>query len=406
MGPSRVATGPPRTGPRLDRPKPDREPSNTARPLILAAVARVAGRTTPTDTRAPGRPRSGALMRATPVCSGPAIIVPAVLGPVSPGLPGGLRPEDVLMAHMLAAGSWMTSPITLSVVTALGSILAAIAGVWVLLTAGPRYRLRYGPLTSKQLPDGSWLLGIHLSSRGRRDITRDAFDEGKPVELDTGVTIGDRVGVWSSEETTRTVPHRAEGTCLLVGPGLIGRRQDLRFTVRAAAKPPHGLTCRASLINVRIRRQFLTPQRRFPLVLVAVFLVSLAISTLAVVVAASAGVTISATASLVIYFSGLFLAMVWLLIRFRTPTTPADPAKGRAAASTTPTGTPAPGTRPSDAPALPRHRRRGRGRDPRQREPGPRLGAFRDQPPRCGESPPAHPWAVRCGATWRTPPRR
>src|ERR1700751_73783 len=77
------------------------------------------------------------------------------------GLPGRLRPARRLMAHMLASGSWVGWPATLSVVTALGFILAAAAGVWVLLVAGPRYRLRYGPLFSQQLPNGSWEVDIY-----------------------------------------------------------------------------------------------------------------------------------------------------------------------------------------------------------------------------------------------------
>jgi hypothetical protein len=226
------------------------------------------------------------------------------------------------MAHMLAAGSWVTSPTTLSVVTAVGSILAAAAGVWVLLVAGPRYRLRYGPLTSKQLPDGSWLLGIHLSSRGRRDITRDAFDEGKPVELDTGVTIRGPVGVWSSEAAIRTVLHRAEGTCLLVGPGLIGRRQDLRFTVRAAAKPPAGLTCRASLINVQIRRQLLTPRRRAYWVLLAAMVATVVIGGVGLAVLGSAGVHIDPATVGAIYGIVGILSLVWASRHFVTPDDP------------------------------------------------------------------------------------
>jgi len=163
---------------------------------------------------------------------------------------------------MLAAeGSWLTSPTTLNVVTALGTMLAGIGAVWVLLLAGPRYRLRYGPLKSSPHGDGSWKVLIYLSSRGRRDITRQAFDQDEPVAIDIGVHIRELANVWSSRETLRMVRHRAEGTRLLVGPGLIGRRQDLCFTAIADAKPKYP-ACQASLIDVRIRRQFLTPGQR------------------------------------------------------------------------------------------------------------------------------------------------
>jgi hypothetical protein len=160
---------------------------------------------------------------------------------------------------MLAARSWVESPITLNVVTTIGSILAGIGAVWVVLLARPTYRLRYGPLESKELKDGSWQVGIYLSSRGRRDITRDAFDEGKPVELDIGVPIRRLVKTWNSQGDVRIVTTRVDGTCLLVGPGLINRRQDLRFTVIADEKPV-GVTCQASLIDVSIREQSLGPE--------------------------------------------------------------------------------------------------------------------------------------------------
>lgn len=162
---------------------------------------------------------------------------------------------------MLAAKSWVESPVTLNVVTAIGSVLAGIGAVWVVLLAGPTYRLRYGPLESTKLPDGLWRVGIYVSSRGRRDIRRDAFDEGKPVELDIGVPIQRLVQTWNSRVDVRIVNARVEGTCLLVGPGLINRRQDLRFTVIADEKPTR-LTCKASLIDVSVREQELGPRGR------------------------------------------------------------------------------------------------------------------------------------------------
>jgi hypothetical protein len=162
---------------------------------------------------------------------------------------------------MLAdGGSSQGSPTWLSVVVALPPVLSAIAAIWFPTIAGPRYRLCYGPLLTKQLEDGSWRMTIYLSSRGRRDITRDAFDDGKPLALHFGVPIR-LTSVSSSRQDLRTVAHRAEGTRLLVGPGLIGRRQDLSFTAITKSEPV-GVICQASLIDVRIRRQRRTPQQR------------------------------------------------------------------------------------------------------------------------------------------------
>jgi hypothetical protein len=108
---------------------------------------------------------------------------------------------------MLAATSWVSSPTTISVVSALAAVAGTLIAAWALVLAGPRYRLSYGPLASLWDQDGeSWRVTIWLSSRGRRDITRDAFDDGKPIELDIGVRIcGELVSVWSSQENVRIV---------------------------------------------------------------------------------------------------------------------------------------------------------------------------------------------------------
>lgn len=164
-----------------------------------------------------------------------------------------------LISRMLAAGSWLESSLTLNIVTAAGTLLAGVGAIWLILVAGPRYRLRYGPLIREQLDDGSWKVLIYLSSRGRRDITRQAFDGDMPIELDIGVTILELADdVWNSPRDTRVVAARTSGTCLLVGPGVIHRWQDLRFNLTAASMPTT-FTCRASLIDVNVRYQKLSP---------------------------------------------------------------------------------------------------------------------------------------------------
>jgi hypothetical protein len=170
--------------------------------------------------------------------------------------------------------SWVTSATTIgasgttpgasetaiSVVTALASVLSGVIAAGTLLLAGPRYRLRYG-MKSTQTRPGLWWVGIWLASYGRRDITRKAFDDGQPIEFDISVDIRNQESTKSSQKSLRIVQSRVEGTRLLVGPGLIGRRQVLRFAVQAEAKPA-GLTCQASLIDVSIRRQRLQPTVR------------------------------------------------------------------------------------------------------------------------------------------------
>jgi len=191
---------------------------------------------------------------------------------------------------MLAAGSWLESPLTLNIVTAVGTLLAGVGAIWLILVAGPRYRLRYGPLVHEQLDDGSWKVVIYLSSRGRRDITRQAFDAGKPIELDIGVTILKLADdVWNSLKDTRVVDVQTSGTCLLVGPGVIHRWQDLRFTLTVATMPTT-FTCRASLIDVNVRYQKLSPRRRYRIAAIVGIVLAAIFYGLLVIVVLSLGV--------------------------------------------------------------------------------------------------------------------
>jgi hypothetical protein len=221
---------------------------------------------------------------------------------------------------MLAAQPWWQSPTTLNVVSALGTMLGALVAAWALIAAGPRYRLLYGPLRRKKLADDTWKVSIYMSSRGRRDIKRDAFDEGKPVEVNIGVDIRSNIeGIWSSQQHARMVDARVDGTCLLVGPSLINRRQDLRFTVLTAAKPPK-LTCTASLIDVSIRRSFLTPLLRGMLASMGGALVFGTAFFLTISIIESTGVKVQGGVIGGIYLAGLLVIVVWAIVRFRTPT--------------------------------------------------------------------------------------
>jgi hypothetical protein len=207
-----------------------------------------------------------------------------------------IAPIQQITAHMLAAvGSPPASPTQsaspgssgppawLAVVAALATVLSAIAAVWFPVIAGPRYRLWYGPIRWKQRNDGSWEVNLYLSGRGRRDITRKAFDQDKPIAFDIGVPIRE-VTAASSPPILRIVEHHAEGTCLLVCPGLIGRRQDLRFTIITDHKP-QGIVCKESLIDVRVYSTDLSPRIRWlnvsGLITIAyLFIASVAISLL------------------------------------------------------------------------------------------------------------------------------
>jgi hypothetical protein len=184
----------------------------------------------------------------------------AAMTPVPARFTGGLRLEDVLITRMLTAASSTASPDAVSVVAALASVTSGLIAAATLVLAGPRYRLHYG-MMSRPTGPGLWWVGIWLASYGRRDIIRDAFDDGRPIELDVGVDICELERVTNSQKSARIVKHWVEGTRLLVGPGLIGRKQFLRFEVQTEEKPT-GLTCQASLIDVDIRHKRWIPKVR------------------------------------------------------------------------------------------------------------------------------------------------
>ena len=65
-------------------------------------------------------------------------------------------------------------------------------------------------------------LTIELTSRGRKDISNDAFNGGQPLELDVGARIVEVVQV-TSEPKALPSPHvAADETRLKIGPSLIG----------------------------------------------------------------------------------------------------------------------------------------------------------------------------------------
>jgi hypothetical protein len=105
---------------------------------------------------------------------------------------------------------------------------------------------------------------------------------------------------------------------LLVGPGLISRNQDLRFTVIAADKPVI-LTCRSSLINVDVRPQSLTPHTRGRFAILTVFATMMLALILANAVVRSFGVRVQPwIQDGILILAGVSLGY-WVHDRYRWP---------------------------------------------------------------------------------------
>jgi hypothetical protein len=272
---------------------------------------------------------------------------------------------------MLASGgSSLTAANVGDVVTALGGLLAGLAAVWGLLVAGPRYRLLYGPMKRHPIQEQSdgvevvhWRVDVYLSGRGRRDITRQAFDSNEPVTLDIGVPIRSPIRLMWRHKVQRAVPYRVEGTRLLVGPGLIGRDQDLRFSFRTDSRPKR-LICQASLVDVRVRRQFTTPTlRSVGLSLLASITFTVALFLGAALLAVFLGIAENPWISypvpiiITVAFFGVPALLIWRYFASWSETPQRSDAETdrphtqptRAAADTRLTGSPAPGSAPPGA---------------------------------------------------------
>ncbi|MEU8304969.1 hypothetical protein AB0C84_15550 [Actinomadura sp. NPDC048955] len=176
---------------------------------------------------------------------------------------------------MATAGAWYSSGTFWTGAGAATTLVVGIATVAVTyLTRFARQRLIYGLRTVAPLltaPAGvrdelelrhrgvkmehPFVAEVLLAGRGRRDVPRAAFDNGEPIRLDLGVRVVEllRVAVTDSASATPTPPVRFEGTALLVGPALIGRRQSILLTCLLEDEPST-VSCSAPLPNARVTR--------------------------------------------------------------------------------------------------------------------------------------------------------
>jgi hypothetical protein len=176
------------------------------------------------------------------------------------------------MPRMVIAAEWYTSGTFWA--GAGVAVAALVGGATVVVTymgAFSRRRLLWGASTVAPLlsaPDGvrgklelrhdgqlltdPHVLEVVLTVQGRRDIPSDAFDNDTPIRVEAGVPIVELLRVVAEPSSPRAPGTRVDGTALEVGPGLIGRRQKLTFTLLVEGEPD--LDCQAHLIDVDPRR--------------------------------------------------------------------------------------------------------------------------------------------------------
>jgi len=81
-----------------------------------------------------------------------------------------------------------------------------------------------------------------------------AFDQGKPISLDIGVPIATLLEVTHDPTTAPTPKAQVRNRSIEVSPGLIRKHQTMSFTVLADG-PGARLSCKSSLVDVRVKRQ-------------------------------------------------------------------------------------------------------------------------------------------------------
>ena len=178
-----------------------------------------------------------------------------------------------MLIAALSHTHWYASTDFLTVLGILATVLVGVLTAWIsYIVATPRYQLYYSlPLHTsllaastnaarkdikifhldKELQDPH-ILKVRLISRSRGDIPSSAFDQERPVILDIGIPI---VAMLPPDGEVGRLPKiEYDGSALKVGPDLIGKRQEMVFTVLADGSDAK-LSCESHLVNVRVRKQ-------------------------------------------------------------------------------------------------------------------------------------------------------
>ena len=203
--------------------------------------------------------------------------------------------EYVLDVVMYVSAGWYASGTFWSGAGVVVGVLGAIAAVWVAFAVGfPRRRLFYRMQAAAPLmaaPEGARgdlelrhrgkvlddprALTIELISRGRKDISNDAYNDDRPIRLDVGAPIVDLLQVASKPEGLPKPKVAIDGTAVNIGPSLISKHHVITITVLTDGGKP-ALSCESPLIDIDVRQGPGDPNR-----VVAVVLMFIAIAALA-----------------------------------------------------------------------------------------------------------------------------
>jgi hypothetical protein len=176
--------------------------------------------------------------------------------------------ENVYLAH----GAFYTSGTFLAEAALVAAVLGTIATIWVtILVSTPRKRLLYSmpaptPVTENENLRNQMSVGygakklehphvvnIELTSRGRRDISRDDFES--PLAFDVGAVIVECMKTVTLPPGRPDPIYSIDGSRLIIGPCLINKRQATTFSLLIDGPGPRLISPPVqSLINVEIRQ--------------------------------------------------------------------------------------------------------------------------------------------------------
>ena len=154
----------------------------------------------------------------------------------------------------LASGPFYTSPIFWAVIGVAAALLVGVATMWVTwLSPYPKRRLYcWMPAATPGMPadievrckvqdkppENPHVVTVELTSTGRFDIDRTAFDGGDPLRLDVGAPIVKCVEITTRPTDRMVPPHDIDGSVLLVRPALIRMRQRISFSLLVDGPSP------------------------------------------------------------------------------------------------------------------------------------------------------------------------
>jgi hypothetical protein len=98
-----------------------------------------------------------------------------------------------------------------------------------------------------------YIVNLEISGRGRQDISREAFDGGKPLRMGVGVEIVECLGVVSRPHDRPVPQWGVDGAELWIGPALIGKDQTIVFSLLVNGPVPRLSGPERSLIDVDVR---------------------------------------------------------------------------------------------------------------------------------------------------------